>query len=320
MLIKEFPRISLIIPARGDEIMLSDTINNSIAQANGFPIEVIIIDNGLTNKIIIVAGGPVKMIKLENARGCGIARHKGVEDARGQIIVTIDAHVRLGFDWASEVYKAMSENGIDDAIYCGHVGHLGDDFTPADQPCYHGAEFHWVDPGTSDFRPLAALWYRGDNTTGERGAIMGAYYAFSKACYQEIGSPWSLTNGWGCDEEMLSLAAVCSQKKIMMLPLTCSSWHWFGCARISYSDVDIVAIIETRLRIASLFPFSAAARKELCALPLQTKEQIEFANMYASAYELLDQHLMRWCKGYAEFLKRQDNAIEIDEKYLIPII
>lgn len=319
---KTNPIISLVIPARGNEIMLSKTVIAAQLRANGFPIEIIIVDNGLTQEMHVVGDGLIRIVKYDEKKGTGPARHAGVQAALGKIIVTIDAHVLLDDDWAFNIYFAMSTNaGIgSDAIFCGHVGHINDDFTSQDEPCYHGAKFSWIDEKSPDFRPLAATWYTGLIDVGERGAIMGAFYAFTKTTYCALGAPWRLTSGWGCDEEMISLAAACQEIPILMLPLSCRAWHWFGCACVAYTEQDLIAVHETRLTLASLFPFSEAARKELNAIPLRTVEQIEFAEMYADAYEALDRHMQKWCDGYMDFLKRTDNAVEIDEKYLIPVV
>jgi hypothetical protein len=53
---------------------------------------------------------------------------------------------------------------------------------------------------------LPAKWDP-DKTIGKRGAVMGGCYVFRRDWYYSVGQPLSPFTGWGCDEEILSIAA-----------------------------------------------------------------------------------------------------------------
>lgn len=97
---KIFPTLSIIIPARNEEknlpLLLEDLSNQTIS-----PLEIICIDDGSTDKTEEIAGSfGVKIIKVENKPGGWIGKswacQVGADAAKGELLLFIDADVRLG--------------------------------------------------------------------------------------------------------------------------------------------------------------------------------------------------------------------------------
>ena len=86
------PRISAVIVVRNGERYLAEAIESVLAQAMT-PIELLVIDDGSTDRSPTIAGGygpPVRCIPIE-PRGIGGARNVGVGAARGECVAFLDA-------------------------------------------------------------------------------------------------------------------------------------------------------------------------------------------------------------------------------------
>jgi glycosyltransferase involved in cell wall biosynthesis len=88
--------VSIIIPAYNSESQLPRAIESCLAQTR-LPKEIIVIDDGSTDRTFQVAkkfGEMVRVFRQENS-GQGVARNKGVLEARGDIIGFLDADDEL---------------------------------------------------------------------------------------------------------------------------------------------------------------------------------------------------------------------------------
>jgi glycosyltransferase involved in cell wall biosynthesis len=250
------PLVSLIIPARNHEPMLQQTINRAIESA-GCEIELIVVDGGGLGPYTM----PTRAAKAvaPAVPGTSASRHAGMMAATADVCVTIDAHVRLADNWALTVGNVMRSTLFLKAVACGHVGRLTPDFQPEGRPQYHGATLNWMDT-SAEPRALVARW--SDNKPcAEIGAIMGAYYAINRDWYAEIGQPWAVNRGWGCDEEVISLASWIMGGCCRTLPASCEAWHLFGHGGTSYSLDELMDVVRNRQRLLQLFPFTPAQRQ-----------------------------------------------------------
>lgn len=294
--VKKTPQLSLIVPARGNEPLLSHTITRA-RDAAGCQIEVIVVSDGIADP------GPADMVITPDHHGTSYSRHAGMQAVTCDLCVTIDAHVRLCDDWAVKILYAF-DPAWQKSVACGHVGHLSPDFQPMDKPCYHGARLNWMDT-SAEPRPLTARWH-GMNKAGDRiGAVMGAFYALRKSWYNAMGCPWELNRGWGCDEEIISLASWVNGGNCRLLPEECEAWHLFGHAGTRYAPAELAEVVRNRQRLLWAFPFTDFQRTALLAFasypPVWREDDPGFTffrDQYRDKGPRLQAYLLEWMTGF----------------------
>jgi len=102
-------KISVVIPAYNEERYLRRTIRslkNQTLKAN----EIIVVDNGSTDKTKEVAESLGAKVIIEKRKGVGFARRAGFEKALYDIIVTTDADTIFPKNWLSRIEKTFAEN------------------------------------------------------------------------------------------------------------------------------------------------------------------------------------------------------------------
>lgn len=293
--------ITLVIPARGREPLLQQTVDHAVRTA-GCEVDVIVVDNGLEG--LEPVGKSVAVVRPEIA-GTSAARHFGVQLARTELVVTVDAHVRLDRCWGLNIVQTFDDPAWHQTVACGHVGHLAENFEPKDEPCYHGARLNWMDT-SAEPRALVARWDAHARPGARIGAVMGAFYAFRRDWYDAMCQPWKLNRSWGCDEELISIASYLSGGDCRLLPEDCRAWHLFRPASISYAPAEFAEIRANRLRLLRLFPFTSWEREDLCrfmrcpvpGLP-STEAEETFRACYEDARDRLEKYLAADVTGYA---------------------
>ena len=104
-------KISLIIPAYNEERYISACLESVLSQGPEAFFEVIVVDNGSTDKTRdVVSGFPWVKLVTENQKGVMRARHRGVVESGGDILCFVDADNRLPKGWVEQVKKEFSEN------------------------------------------------------------------------------------------------------------------------------------------------------------------------------------------------------------------
>ncbi|MGC9605619.1 MAG: glycosyltransferase family 2 protein [Minisyncoccia bacterium] len=107
-------RASIIIPARNEEALLAEALRAVLDQDHP-DFEVIIVDNGSTDRTAAVAGGfPVKIVR-EERRGTMWACERGRLEASGQIIVRMDADCLPDRSWLSRGLAHFSDPDVSGA-------------------------------------------------------------------------------------------------------------------------------------------------------------------------------------------------------------
>lgn len=152
------------------------------------------------------AGKTAKVYAVEDRdhTGPGQNRHRGIEAAcDAEVIIIIDAHMRFQNDVLRQMaLQVKRRGGLLDAL-CHH----NESCSFEDQkPPYAGARIVYRAKDGNEFKPLDAKWSR-DTRPGSRPCVMGACYAFRRDWYYDVGQPLSILTGWGCDEQVLSIAA-----------------------------------------------------------------------------------------------------------------
>ena len=293
--------VTLVIPCRGKEPLLQRTIDHAAATA-GCEVDIIVVDNGLEG--IPPVGPRVQLVRPEIC-GTSAARHFGMRLAKTEVVVTIDAHVRIGRCWGLNILQTFASPAWHQTVACGHIGHLKDNFEPGDDPCYHGARINWMDT-SAEPRAIVARWDPRSKAGQRIGAIMGAYYAMRRDWYDAMCQPWNLSRSWGCDEELISIASYLSGGDCRLLPDDCPAWHLFRASSpIAYAQHEFTEIINNRLRLLRLFPFSASEVAALCGFmglqppPAFNNDTLTtFADCYAEERARLEDYLKTWVTGY----------------------
>src|SRR3954451_22735593 len=86
------PLVSCIVPVFNGERYLREALQSILAQSYR-PIEVVVVDDGSTDRSPVVVAGfgrEVRYLRQENA-GPAAARNHGVQEARGELLAFLDA-------------------------------------------------------------------------------------------------------------------------------------------------------------------------------------------------------------------------------------
>lgn len=105
----DIPFISIVIPALNEEKYLSLCLS-AIRQQNYKNYEVIVVDNGSSDKTVEIAKGFGVKVIYERKRGCVFAREAGFKEARGEIIARTDVDTLVGPNWLSLIVEEFSKH------------------------------------------------------------------------------------------------------------------------------------------------------------------------------------------------------------------
>jgi glycosyltransferase involved in cell wall biosynthesis len=113
-------QISVILPVFNCEPFLADAINSAISQICP-PAEVIVIDDGSTDKSAAVAQGfPLVRLLSQPHSGVSVARNRGVEAAKGDFLAFLDSDDLWLPEKLARQIAAFQNNPYLDMIFC-HV-------------------------------------------------------------------------------------------------------------------------------------------------------------------------------------------------------
>ena len=123
--------VSIVIPCYNGEAYLKEAIESALAQTYR-PIEIIVVDDGSTDRSSEIAQKfPVRYIRQPN-RGLTKSRNLGVRKSRGSYVVFLDADDRLKPDAIKTGIRVLSEHpecamAVGDHIFVSREGpHLAD--------------------------------------------------------------------------------------------------------------------------------------------------------------------------------------------------
>jgi glycosyltransferase involved in cell wall biosynthesis len=111
----EKPKLSVIIPAFNEELIIEKTLTSLASQNTTAPFEVIVVDNNSTDKTSEVVNNfskkhPNFRVVFEKRPGIGRARRTGHAAAQGSIMVGTDADVLHPKDWLSRIVAEFEKN------------------------------------------------------------------------------------------------------------------------------------------------------------------------------------------------------------------
>lgn len=105
------PLITVIIPVLNEEEFLEDTLKSIRAQ-NYKDYELIVVDNGSTDKSPEIASKYADKIIFEKRRGSIYAMHNGFKNAAGEIITSCDADTIYPNNWLSKMAKTFKNRKV----------------------------------------------------------------------------------------------------------------------------------------------------------------------------------------------------------------
>jgi biofilm PGA synthesis N-glycosyltransferase PgaC len=169
------PLVSILVPAYNEQAVISRTITSllNIKYENK---EIIIIDDGSTDLTKIVASGyeknGVKVLSKPNG-GKAAALNYGLQFAKGEIVITIDADSMIARDAVDEIVKVMASDP-DIAAVAGNIKVLN-----SNSLLTRIQELEYI-MAISTIRRAFALF-------GSVMVIPGAFGAFKKKMVKEVG-------------------------------------------------------------------------------------------------------------------------------------
>jgi biofilm PGA synthesis N-glycosyltransferase PgaC len=114
-----WPFVSILIPAHNEQEIILDAVQSALHQC--YPhFEVIVIDDGSTDLTSHLAAlTSIRLIRLERNRGKAAALNRGLEAARGEVIVTCDADSCLDSQALRHLVLHLADPGV--AAVAGQV-------------------------------------------------------------------------------------------------------------------------------------------------------------------------------------------------------
>lgn len=107
---KLLPKISVVIPAYNEEGYIGKTLKTIKNQTYQGPIEIIVVNNGSTDKTAqVVKKLGIKVIN-ESKKGAANARQAGLISATGEIVATTDSDALLPKDWLSRIVQEFEKH------------------------------------------------------------------------------------------------------------------------------------------------------------------------------------------------------------------
>ncbi|MBI3485498.1 glycosyltransferase [Candidatus Daviesbacteria bacterium] len=112
---KEF-LVSVIIPAFNEQKNIAICLQSLVDQQTNYPFEVIVVDNNSTDKTSEMAYKFKKKLDLkvvnEEKQGRGIARWRGFNEAKGEILLSLDADTKVPANWLDSLVKALDQKKV----------------------------------------------------------------------------------------------------------------------------------------------------------------------------------------------------------------
>ena len=115
ILVFKFMKFSVIIPALNEEKIIGNCLT-SLANQKKTPYEIIVVDNGCSDKTVRIASAFGAKVVQEKKKGISHARNKGAKTATGDILCFVDADGVVADDWLFEAYKEFRKKNIKAAV------------------------------------------------------------------------------------------------------------------------------------------------------------------------------------------------------------
>ena len=109
------PTVSIVFPALNEEAAIGQCVERARVALGrgGWRGEVVVVDNGSTDRTADVARGGGARVVTEARRGYGAACLRGLTDATGEFVLLLDADATYPVEMVGEFVRAMREGGAD---------------------------------------------------------------------------------------------------------------------------------------------------------------------------------------------------------------
>ena len=212
--------LSIVMAFRNEGSEPERTVKSILETCTNQGIEILVINDGSDEDIDFSPYPQVRYIRNKERLGITVCRDLGIDQARSENILSIDAHMRFRKDnWLEKGIEAIEKNP--QSIFCTKSVDIGSgnfDLKQTVLPDNHGLPYYtgcglklFLSPKDNPQRPndyrniIESKWE--EEKSGKMYQIpclMGANYFFKKAWYQKLhGFKGLLT--WGNSEPFLSL-------------------------------------------------------------------------------------------------------------------
>lgn len=113
-------KVSVVIPVYNGEAFIDRCVESLLAQ--DYPdVEIIVVDDGSTDKTCELIAPPVRLMHTGGRKGAGAARNLGAAQALGCVLMFTDADCVVPTTWVSRAMETMRRHGV----RCGGGGYAG---------------------------------------------------------------------------------------------------------------------------------------------------------------------------------------------------
>lgn len=142
------PRVTYVVIAHNEAANIGRTLSSILVQDSAGGREIIVVDDGSTDDTARVvtevarSDPDVRLVRLAENQGRGYARSRGVAEARGRYIATVDADIVLPPDWFSRCLEelASADAVAGTAVPDGDVAYLHSRFRLEPKLVSHSTE------------------------------------------------------------------------------------------------------------------------------------------------------------------------------------
>jgi glycosyltransferase involved in cell wall biosynthesis len=195
--------ISFIIVARDEPPQLLEvTIEGLLKTSASYEREIIIVDDG--SYIPVALNDPdLLLFRRPESTGTAKARRYGVSISSGNVIVTMDAHMRFAPDWLDRMLAHVDSGALLCASWWDY------DLT---HPLCWGADFLWCGERNYSVGKSPGFAFRHRTKYPGKGAVevpmmIGACYMMLRSSYDRFGGFSPFFRTWGKQEQDISLRA-----------------------------------------------------------------------------------------------------------------
>jgi peptidoglycan/xylan/chitin deacetylase (PgdA/CDA1 family)/GT2 family glycosyltransferase len=175
--------VSVVVPARNEEELLSSCLEALTAQDYLGPLEIIVVDNGSTDRTAEVARGFDVTVVSEPRHGYALALARGFSLATGAVVTTTDADTVPPRHWISRLVREYAEHPETVAV---------------------GGEIFFREPNWKGWlftRCLLPILNRLDRANPAGAHLWGANFSVRREVFERAGG-WNLDFNLQCDTEL----------------------------------------------------------------------------------------------------------------------
>jgi glycosyltransferase involved in cell wall biosynthesis len=190
---QDVPLVSIIIPAKNEGTYVESTVASAVASKSGYPFEIVIVDDGSTDRCcdFITSHVEAARIKLIRTKGIGAAtaRNLGAEESKGTYLIFCDAHLSFEDLWIDRLLEPIKA-GMTDGI-CPAIAQM-------DLPLIAGY-------GQTLDQCLQVQWNGWQETPFPCPILPGGCFAISREVFFDIGGFDKGFKTWGYEDVEISL-------------------------------------------------------------------------------------------------------------------